>query len=53
MLGKNSQKEWPDAETGCPQRWWSLSMEVFRNHGDIALRGIVWWTILVIAGWLD
>ena len=31
----------------------SLSLEVFQNHVDVALRDMVLWAILVVGGWLD
>jgi len=38
----SSPKEWQCIGTGCPGRWWSHRfLEVFKNHGDVALRDMV------------
>ena len=38
-LGKiSSPKQWSGAGMGCPGRWWSLHLEVFKKHLDDVLR---------------
>jgi len=42
MLGKiSSQKEWWNIGTGCPGRWHSPSLEVFKQRVDKAQRAMV------------
>ena len=31
----------------------SSSLELYKKHVNVVLRDMVWWTILVVAGWLD
>jgi len=31
----------------------SSSLELYKKHVNVVLRAMVWWTILVVAGWLD